>query len=127
MIRTGGLHHIHILVRSMNRSLRFYQSVFGLEELFREDELVFLRTPGSTDLITLHEAESDEAGSGGGVRHFGFLLTDGADLDLAVNEVQESGGRLIRRGEHEPGLSFAYVADPDGYVIELDARSHLQA
>jgi catechol 2,3-dioxygenase-like lactoylglutathione lyase family enzyme len=123
MIRTGGLRHIHILVRDMNASLRFYRSVFGLEELFREDELVFLRTPGSNDLITLHETESDETGSGGGLRHFGFLLMDPADLDLAVEEVHDAGGTLIRRGEHDPGLLFAYVADPDGYVIELDARA----
>jgi len=30
-----------------------------------------------------------------------------------------AGGRLVARGEHAPGIAFAYVADPDGYVIEL--------
>ena len=36
MIRTQGLTHIHLVVRDLERSLGFYQRVFGLEELFRE-------------------------------------------------------------------------------------------
>ena len=122
MIRTGGLRHIHLLVRSMDASLRFYGAVFGCQELFREDELVFIRTPGTDDLITLHEdAGSKEVGTSGGVRHFGFELVDVADVDAAVRAVEAAGGRLIRRGEHDGGTVFAYVEDPDGYVIELDA------
>jgi len=36
MIRTRGLTHIHLVVRDLDRSLRFYKRVFGLEERFRE-------------------------------------------------------------------------------------------
>src|SRR5688500_11020935 len=47
MIRTRGLTHIHLVVRDLERSLRFYQSVFGMEERFRDgSEMVFLNTPG---------------------------------------------------------------------------------
>jgi catechol 2,3-dioxygenase-like lactoylglutathione lyase family enzyme len=53
------------------------------------------------------------------VDHFGFRLTEGSDLDAAVTEVEAAGGRLIKRGEHAPGVPFAYISDPDGYVIEL--------
>ena len=108
----------------MDASLRFYGAVFGCQELFREDELVFIRTPGTDDLITLHEdAGSNDVGTSGGVRHFGFELEDVADMDAAVRAVEGAGGRLIRRGEHDGGTMFAYVEDPDGYVIELDART----
>jgi predicted enzyme related to lactoylglutathione lyase len=41
------------------------------------------------------------------------------DLDLAIAEVEHAGGRVISRGEHGPGHPFVYLADPDGYVIEL--------
>jgi catechol 2,3-dioxygenase-like lactoylglutathione lyase family enzyme len=41
------------------------------------------------------------------------------DLEAAIHEVERAGGRLLERGEHEPGHPFAYVSDPDGYVIEL--------
>ncbi len=93
-----------------------------MKERFRNGpKMVFLNTPGSQDLITLNEdpAEEDLAGVNGGVAHFGFRLSDTADLDGAIAEVEAAGGRLIRRGEHAPGVTFAYVEDPDGYVIEL--------
>ena len=122
MIETQGLTHLHLVVRDLERSLRFYQSVFGLEERFRDGpKMVFLNTPGSQDLITLNEdpAEAELAGVNGGVAHFGFRLADSATLDTAIAEVEAAGGRLIQRGEHGPGVAFAYIADPDGYVIEL--------
>jgi catechol 2,3-dioxygenase-like lactoylglutathione lyase family enzyme len=46
MIRTRGLTHIHLVVRELERSLRFYKSVFGMQERFRDGpKLVFLNTP----------------------------------------------------------------------------------
>jgi catechol 2,3-dioxygenase-like lactoylglutathione lyase family enzyme len=44
-------------------------------------------------------------------------------MDAAVRAVEVAGGRLIRRGEHDGGTVFAYVEDPDGYIVELDARA----
>lgn len=122
MIRTQGLTHIHLVVRDLERSLRFYKGVFGMEERFRDGpQMVFLNTPGSQDLITLNEdpAEARLAGVNGGVVHFGFRLAKSADLDAAIADVEAAGGKLIRRGEHGPGVAFAYIEDPDGYVIEL--------
>jgi catechol 2,3-dioxygenase-like lactoylglutathione lyase family enzyme len=122
MVRTRGLTHVHLVVRDLERSLRFYQSVFGMQERFRAGpKMVFLNTPGSQDLVTLNEdpAEARLAGVNGGVAHFGFRLASSGDLDAAIAEVEAAGGKLIRRGVHGPGVPFAYVADPDGYVIEL--------
>ena len=122
MIRTQGLTHIHLIVRDLERSLRFYKGVFGMQERFREGpKMVFLNTPGSQDLITLNEnpSEAQRAGVNGGVAHFGFRLAQSADLDAAIAAVEHNGGKLVRRGEHAPGVAFAYVEDPDGYVIEL--------
>ena len=122
MIRTRGLTHIHLVVRDLDRSLRFYKRVFGLEERFREGlHMVFLNTPATHDLITLNENrdEAQLAGVNGGVNYFGFRLTEISDLDTAIKEVEAAGGTLIQRGEHAPGVPFAYVKDPDGYVIEL--------
>ncbi len=122
MIRTTGLYHIHLVVRDLERSLRFYQTVFGMEEQYRAGpRMVFLRTPGGSDLITLNEDpnEAHLAGQNGGVAHFGFALADPTTLDAAIAEVERAGGRLVERGKHRGHFPFAYVADPDGYVIEL--------
>ena len=122
MVKTEGLYHIHLVVRDLDRALRFYGEVFGMREQFRDGpKMVFLSTPGSHDLITLNEdpAEADKAGNNGGIAHFGFRLNDTTQLDAAIAEVERNGGALVRRGEHGDGFPFAYVRDPDGYVIEL--------
>ena len=122
MIGTQGLTHIHLMVRDLDRALTFYKRVFGLEVRFREGRhMVFLNTPGRQDLITLNEDphEAEVAGVNAGVNHFGFRLSDGAGLDAAITEVEAAGGTLIKRGEHAPGVPFAYIRDPDGYLIEL--------
>ena len=122
MVETQGLTHVHLVVADLERSLRFYQTVFGMEERFRDGpKMVFLNTPGSRDLVTLNEdaSEAKLAGVNAGVAHLGFRLSDSSTLDLAISEVEGNGGKLIRRGEHSPGKRFAYVHDPDGYVIEL--------
>ena len=48
-----------------------------------------------------------------------FGSWDPDDIDRAIAEVERAGGRLLRRGEFAPGLPYAYVADPDGYEIEI--------
>jgi catechol 2,3-dioxygenase-like lactoylglutathione lyase family enzyme len=122
MISTEGLTHLHFAVGDLERSLHFYHSVFGMEEQFRAGpNLVFLQTPGGHDMITLHADPERklEPGKSAGIAHFGFNLTAGSTLDDAVREVTAAGGLLASRGEHGPGAGYAYVTDPDGYMIEL--------
>lgn len=121
MIKTAGLTHIHLMVKDLQRSLNFYQTVFGMEVMFSPAPgLVFLNTPGAKDAIALHQAEADQpTGTSGGITHFGFQLADRADLDKAIDAVVAAGGALKKRGEFAPGLPFAYVSDPDGYELEL--------
>ena len=122
MIETVGLTHIHLIVRDLQRSLAFYENVFGMEEQFRDGpSTVFLRTPGAWDTVTINAdpALADQAGTSAGVHHFGFRLKHQEDLERAIAEVEAGGGRFVERGEHAPGVAYAYVADPDGYLIEL--------
>jgi catechol 2,3-dioxygenase-like lactoylglutathione lyase family enzyme len=120
VIRTQGLTHVQFIVSDLARSLRFYEQAFGMKEQFRDGpNMIFLNTPGSQDSITLNEQPNDVRIGAGGVDHIGFRLVDKADLDDAIRQVGAAGGRLVERGEHAPGVPFAYVADPDGYLIEL--------
>jgi catechol 2,3-dioxygenase-like lactoylglutathione lyase family enzyme len=121
MIETEGLTHVQLIVRDVRRSLAFYEAVFGMEVRFWEGRrMVFIGTPGRRDTITLHQSEDiGRAGMAGGVDHIGFRLVDRSRLDEAIAAVTSAGGQVVECGEHGPGHRFAYVTDPDGYVIEL--------
>jgi len=113
-----GLTHINLAIRDTERALRFYEQVFGLREYGRGDGLIHMQAAGRHDILTLAE-DRGTAGAVGGVAHFGFRLVDPNDIDRAITEVEHAGGRLLRRGEFAPGLPYVYVADPDGYEIEI--------
>ncbi len=119
MIKSRGLHHLNLNVSDIHRSLEFYQQALGLEvQAWEGEKMVFLRSPGGDDTITLCQAGRNDAVGGGGVSHFGFSIGKG-HLDDAVKQFESAGAKLLGRGNHAPGVPYAYLADPDGYVIEL--------
>jgi catechol 2,3-dioxygenase len=120
-MKTRGMIHIHLVVSDLERSVRFYREAFGLREVLRhaEEGMVFLQTPGTAEIVTLKQERSERTGQNGGIDHFGFPLADPADLDEAIREVERAGGRLIERATIGGGLPTAFVADPDGYRIQI--------
>ncbi|HEY4368102.1 MAG TPA: VOC family protein [Steroidobacteraceae bacterium] len=118
MVRSYGLSHLNLAVRDLDRAARFYEQAFGAREYYRDAQSVQVLGPGPHDVIAF-ELDPAQAGKTSGIGHFGIRLIDPADIDAAIAEVQRAGGRLLRRGEFGPGLPFAYIADPDGYEIEI--------
>lgn len=118
MIATHGLTHVSLAVHDPERSLAFYASVFGVEEYYRDESTIQAKGPGINDVMAF-ERDPKHAGRTGGIQHFGFRLVTPDDIDDAVEAVIAAGGTLLRRGEFGPGFPYAYVADPDGYEIEI--------
>ena len=118
MVKTHGLTHISLMVRDPERSLVFYSKVFGCREYFRDETQIQVQGPGPYDVIAFEKTETT-GGAVGVISHFGFRLTKPSDIEVAVAEVERAGGRVLRRGEFSPGFPFVYVADPDGYEIEI--------
>ena len=58
-------------------------------------------------------------GERGGIAHFGFRLTDTADIDQAVAAVRAAGGTISSQGEFCPGGPYVFFTDPDGYEVEI--------
>ena len=117
MIKTHGLTHLNLEVADPDRSLDFYQALFGVREYFRDDNSIQVLGPGEKDVIAF--VKSGRAGKEGGISHFGFRLTRPEDIDAAVAEAEKAGGRIKSKGEFAPGCPYLYVLDPDGYEIEI--------
>jgi catechol 2,3-dioxygenase-like lactoylglutathione lyase family enzyme len=122
-VETRGIRHVHLMVRDHGRSLKFYQDVFGMRVGFRDGDIVFLHSPNHRDDLALHLAVTDDdharVGQHGGYEHFGITVEDRTQLDECIAVALASGGALVDKGEHAPGVPYAYISDPDGYVIEI--------
>jgi catechol 2,3-dioxygenase-like lactoylglutathione lyase family enzyme len=117
-VKTHGLSHLSLAVRDPERSLKFYQTVFGVKEYFRDADSIQVLGPGRKDVLAF-EKDHILAGKGGGLTHFGFRLTKPGDIDTAVALVQLAGGKILSRGEFSPDSPYAFILDPDGYEIEI--------
>ena len=119
-ITAVGFNHLHLNVRDLARSIAFYKAAFGLKVKFSAGpDLIFMTPADGGHSLALHLVGADDpVGMAGGFQHFGFgLNTD--DHDRAIEQVERAGGKLISRGKHDVTHPYAYVGDPDGYVIEL--------
>ena len=103
-------------VRDLERAVKFYCDTFGLEEVFRTDQIVFAGIPGTDSALGIL-LDPERAGSG--PQHIGFHVDHAIEHTTAIKDVESAGGRIIERGEHAPGVPFAVVADPDGNTFEI--------
>src|SRR5262245_43696991 len=108
-----GLLHIALLTRDLKKSEQFYTKVLGLKVAFRvPPKMIFLRTPGSQDLINLVSTKRRISHSNA-LQHFGFKTTKG-ELTKLERKLEETGIEIDgRRGKHA-----IYFRDPNGYTIE---------
>jgi catechol 2,3-dioxygenase-like lactoylglutathione lyase family enzyme len=117
-VRTHGLNHVALAVKDPERSLAFYEQVFGVQAYVRGEGEIQVKGPGAHDILAFTR-EDAFLGREGAIRHLGFRLVDPDDIDTAVETAVAAGGRLNRRGDFAPGCPFAFILDPDGIEIEL--------
>ena len=127
-----SLDHIHIYAADPEESVRFYQDHFEAKPIHRNtnangDTRIFLALGGQVLVLGsfprgLAAAPPPEPADGAyrhgfGVAHFGLRV---ADVDVAVRELSDSGvgilGEVVREAS---GLTYAYIAAPDGVIVEL--------
>jgi catechol 2,3-dioxygenase-like lactoylglutathione lyase family enzyme len=117
-VRTFGLTHVAIGVADIARAVRFYEQVFGMVAVYRDAAMAQLQTQGARDVLVLERADG-LAGTGGGIRHFGFRLVDPADIDKAAEAIAAAGGTITDKGEFVTGEPYVFFRDPDGYAVEV--------
>lgn len=120
--RVASISHVAISVSDLETTRRFYVDVVGLTELRRPD----FGVPGAwfrVGDLQLHALEVAEvAPVGPGLPHFA-LYVETAHIPATVDALVAGGGRLIAppnvRDDFGTPVTAAFVADPDGNVIEL--------
>lgn len=132
MLNAKALDHFVLRVRDLDRSLRFYGDVLGLKieflEEFRSGTRPFVSARVGDQLIDLvpDPTYDPEAGlRAGGFLHF-CLDVAACNFGEVIPHLRERGVTVLeeqpvaRMGAHGMGMSI-YIADPDGYIVELKA------
>jgi catechol 2,3-dioxygenase-like lactoylglutathione lyase family enzyme len=125
------LSYTGIRVTDLDRSLRFYRDLFGLEEVSRGDDTqsgkgpyVLLRDPFSGQKLELNYYAPDSRFAtrydpGEGLDHIAFRV-DG--LDDFLSELHRAGVRDAPGSPNHTlpsGHRVVYVLDPDGNWVEI--------
>ena len=127
-----SLDHIHVYGADPERSALFYIKHFDATEMLRNENVhgqtrIFLSLGGMVLVLGpfppgIEASSPPEAGDGAyslgfGIAHFGLKVTD---VEQAAAELLKAGVELLGEPVHEStGLSYCYLAAPDGVVVEL--------
>lgn len=114
-------------VGDLDRSVRFYTEILGMTLLRQKDYpkgrftnafLGYGDEKHNTALELTYNWDTDHYDIGSG---FGHLAIEVADVYKAAEDIRQAGGKIIREpGPMNAGTTLlAFVADPDGYEIEL--------
>lgn len=122
-MKAKKLLHTRYRVNDLDKTVKFYQEVLGLEEIRRNksprgSELVFLKTPASEELIEITYFPGS-----GPVQ----VQPDLTHLAFEVDNLEEFGKHLAKLGlkfsdgptKSSSGSTFAFIDAPEGYEIEL--------
>ena len=125
-MKVGKLLHTRYRLNDLERTVKFYKEVLGLEEVRRHksprgSELVFMKADGSEELIELCYFPNS-----GPVQ----VQPDLTHLAFEVESLEEFGKHLARHGlkfsdgptMKEDGGGIAFIDAPEGYEIELIQR-----
>ncbi len=127
MSKATKLLHTRYRVNDLERSVKFYKDVLGLEEVRRHksprgSELVFLKAPESDETIELCCFPAS-----GPVQ----VQADLTHLAFEVDNLDEFGRHLAKLGlkfsdgptTSSTGTAFAFIDAPEGYEVELIQKS----
>jgi lactoylglutathione lyase len=119
--------HTRYRVNDLERTVKFYRDILGLQELKRHksprgSELAFLKAPESEELIEICYFPGSDSVQ---------VQPDLTHLAFEVDSLEEFGKHLTKHGlkysdgptTSSSGTTFAFIDAPEGYEIELIQRA----
>jgi lactoylglutathione lyase len=125
-MKAKKLLHTRYRVNDLDKTVKFYKDVLGLEETRRHksprgSELVFLKAPESEEQIEIcYYPSSGPVQVQADLTHLAFEVDSLADFErhLAQHGFKYSDGPHLK----SDGSGFAFIDAPEGYEIELMQR-----
>jgi glyoxylase I family protein len=129
-MRTSGVHHVDLVVSSIERSLPFYRDLLGPLGFHRISEVEgergetiwYLSGPGSEIGLRAAQTEGDYDRYRVGLHHLAFEVSSRAAVDERAEWLRAQGAE-IESGPEEyaymPGYYAVFFYDPDGIKLEL--------
>jgi catechol 2,3-dioxygenase-like lactoylglutathione lyase family enzyme len=126
------LHHIAICVRDIEAAAAFYEKVFGLKRVGREDLEMgsgLYLSDGVINLALLsYKRGASAAGTTGappvGPHHFGFIVDD---LAATQREIEAAGGKFFFKlgaDAERPNFELKFK-DPEGIIFDISQKGWL--
>jgi catechol 2,3-dioxygenase-like lactoylglutathione lyase family enzyme len=123
------LRHIALSVPDNDRAAAFYEKVFGMERVGREEDekigSVIYLSDGVVNLALLcYKPGAVAAGTTSvapiGPNHFGFIVDD---LEKTQSDIEAAGGKFFFKLGDSDRVNFELkFKDPDGIVFDLSQK-----
>ena len=129
-MRSGGVHHVDLVVSSIERSLPFYRELLGplgwhgIGEVEGERGETIWYLTGRGTSIGLREAQTDGAHDryAVGLHHLAFEASSRSVVDERAEWLRSAGAELESEPQsytYMPGYYAVFFFDPDGLKLEI--------
>jgi catechol 2,3-dioxygenase len=117
-LRTLSPGEVELTVADLDRSLRFHESVLGLEVVQRHGARAVLGADGRPLLLLVEEPGARPPGRATGLYHFALLVPERVDLARWLAHALRDRVALTGASDHFVSEAL-YLDDPDGPGIEV--------
>ena len=131
-MRSDGVHHVDLVVSSIERSLPFYRDLLGpigwhgIGEVEGERGETIWYLSGRGTAIGLRQAQSESSGAvdryAVGLHHLAFEAPSRAAVDERADWLRENGAEIESEPQeytYSPGYYAVFFYDPDGIKLEI--------
>jgi glyoxylase I family protein len=130
-MRSGGVHHVDLVVSSIERSLPFYRELLGplgwhgISEVEGERGETIWYLTGRECSIGLREAQSEDRPPDRyavGLHHLAFEVASRAAVDERAEWLRSAEAELESEPQeysYMPGYYAVFFFDPDGLKLEI--------